>query len=422
MNPISGPAAPPSPERSFASGRPGRAIAAAHRYSVQWLARPFASLHLLLAVFGLLAVLGPVMVLSASNVASLTQGGSSYGVFAKHLAYSAAGLVLFALGLRVPLRCWRAASPLLLLACVVLLAVVLVPGLGTQIRGAQKWFIVGGLSFQPAEPAKITLALWGAHVLTARRKVIHRWRYALNPLVPVAGLLLTLVVLQPDLGTAVSLGIVVVALLYFAHAPARLLTALVGGGLLGVIVLGLTAAYRSSRLASFLAPSQDPLGAAYQSTQALYALADGGVFGVGLGQGRAKWDYLPNAYNDFIFAIIGEELGLIGGLLLLGLFAVLTATGLRIAARCADPWTATLTSTLTAWLVAQAAINIGYVVGLLPVTGIPLPMISSGGTSLVCTMFGFGLLANAALHEPEATAALQGRDAHRLAWLLDPHR
>ena len=179
------------------------------------------------------------------------------------------------------------------------------------------------------------------------------------------------------------------------------------GGLAGAVILGLTAGYRQARIAAFLSPATaDPLGPGYQATQALYSLADGGLFGVGLGQGRAKWSYLPNAHNDFIFAIIGEELGFLGAFAVLALFATLAYTGLRIAARCVDPWLRIVVATSTTWLVAQAAINIGYVVGLLPVTGLQLPLISSGGTSLVVTMFVFGVLANAARHEPEAIATL----------------
>ncbi|MGH7748812.1 MAG: FtsW/RodA/SpoVE family cell cycle protein, partial [Candidatus Dormibacteria bacterium] len=206
-------------------------------------------------------------------------------------------------------------------------------------------------------------------------------------------------------------------LLYFADVPGRLMTALIAGGLLGVVILGLSAAYRSSRITSFLSPDADPLGAAYQSTEALYSLADGGVFGVGLGQSTAKWSYLPNAHNDFICAIIGEELGLLGAVAVIALFATLAYVGLRIAARNIDPWAKILTATLTTWLVAQAVINISYVVGLLPVTGIPLPLISSGGTSLVVTMFVFGILANAARHEPEAAATLR-RNPGRLTRVL----
>jgi cell division protein FtsW len=384
-----------------------------------WLARPLASLHLLLGVFALLTALGLVMVLSASSVQSLTQDGSSYGVFVRQAGFCAGGLVLFWVGLRIPPRRLRALAAVLLVIVVVLLVGVLIPQFGTALGGARKWYLVAGLSFQPSEPAKVVLALWGAHVLAMRRAVLHRWRRALLPVIPVALVMLTLVVLEPDLGTAISIAVVVIALLFFAGASGRLLAAVTAGALAGVVLLGLMAEYRQSRITSFLSTGDaDPLGAAYQSKQALYSLADGGLFGVGLGQGRAKWSYLPNAHNDFIFAIIGEELGLLGALAVLAVFATLAYTGLRIAARNTDPWMKIVAATLTTWLVGQAAINIGYVVGLLPVTGIPLPMISSGGTSLVVTMFVFGVLANCARHEPEAVVALRAREQSRLTRLL----
>ncbi len=266
---------------------------------------------------------------------------------------------------------------------------------------------------------KVALTLWGAHVLASRRTVMHRWKHALSPVVPVALLLFTLLVLQPDLGMTISLGIVLIALLFFAGAPMRLMLALTAGAVAGAVVLGLTAGYRASRIAAFLSPSTaDPQAAGFQARQALYSLADGGLFGVGLGQGRAKWSYLPNAHNDFIFAIIGEELGFVGAFAVLALFATLAYTGFRIAARTIDPWLKIVVATSTTWLVAQAAINIGYVVGLLPVTGLQLPLISSGGTSLVVTMFVFGVLANAARHEPEAIAALKQQGHGGVARML----
>jgi cell division protein FtsW len=217
----------------------------------------------------------------------------------------------------------------------------------------------------------------------------------------------------------VSLGIVLVALLFYAGAPMRLMVALTGAAMGGAILLALTAEYRLARVTAFLSgASADPLKAGFQANQALYSLADGGLFGVGLGQGRAKWDYLPNAHNDFIFAIVGEELGFLGAFAVLALFATLAYTGIRIANRNTDPWLKLVVATSTTWLVAQAAINIGYVVGLLPVTGLQLPLISSGGTSLVVTMFVFGVLANAARHEPEAVAALQQHGQGKVARLL----
>lgn len=385
----------------------------------QWLGRPLTSLHLVLAVFGLLTALGLVMVLSASSVNAYAAGGSSYGVFFRQLAFAVLGAGLFWLGLRVPPRRWRAASPWLLAGCLVLLALVLVPGLGAQVNGSRSWFRVAGLSLQPSEITKIALALWGAHVLVRHRPAPRRWRQALLPMVPVAMLIFLLVMLQPDLGTTISLGVIVVGLLWFAGAPLGLMALLGTLGVIGVVVLGVAASYRQSRITAFLDPmNADPLGPAYQARQALYSLADGGVFGQGLGQGRAKWSYLPNADNDFIFAIIGEELGFLGASAVIALFVTLAYTGLRIAARSVDPWIRVVAATLTVWLVVQAAINIGYVVGLLPVTGIPLPLVSSGGTSLALALFAGGLLANFARHETDAAAALRTHGQGRLARLL----
>jgi cell division protein FtsW len=382
----------------------------------QWLRRPLTSLHLILGVFGLLTLFGLVMVLSASSVESYAADGSSYSVFVKQLMFCVVGLVLFWAGLRIPPPRLRALAAPLLLVGIMLLVAVLIPGIGAERNGSRSWFGLGSFSLQPSEGVKVALTLWGAHVLALRRNVMHRWRHALSPVVPVTMVICTLLVLQPDLGTTVSVGIVLVALLFFAGAPLRLMTLLTLGGLAGAVILGLSAGYRQARITAFLSPTTaDPLGPGYQATQALYSLADGGLFGVGLGQGRAKWSYLPNAHNDFIFAIIGEELGFLGAVAVLALFATLAYTGLRIATRSTDPWLRIVVATSTTWLVVQAAINIGYVVGLLPVTGLQLPLISSGGTSLVVTMFVFGLLANAARHEPEAVAVLQRRDSTRRA-------
>lgn len=383
-----------------------------------WLGRPLASFHLVLAVCGLLTVLGLVMVLSASAVISLNRDGSSaYTVFRKQVIYVLAGLVLFWIGLRIPLRRIRALSPAGLGLAVLMLVLVLTP-LGSAINGTKGWFTFGPISFQPVETAKVALALWGAHILVVKRAVLHQYRHLLVPVVPAALVMFALVMLQPDLGGTITLGVVLIALLWFAGAPLRLFGALAMGALAGVVVLAIGTDYRLSRVLAFLSPEDDPAGAAYQATQAMYALADGGLFGKGLGQGPSKWQYLPNVDNDFIFALIGEELGFLGCLLVLGLFAALAITGMRIATRNIDPWIRMVAATLTVWLVAQAAINIGYVVGLLPVTGITLPLISSGGTSVVITMLVFGILANCARHEPEAVAALRSQGPGRFGRLM----
>jgi cell division protein FtsW len=388
-------------------------VIATRRAVAATLQRPLASYYLVVGLTVVLAGLGLVMVLSASSIDSLARTGSPYGVFAHQIVYCAVGGVAFVLVGRVPVRRWRVASPLLLGLSLLALVVVLVPGLGSSVAGAQKWFVLAGLSLQPSEPAKLTLVLWGAHVLLARRGPgggRPRWGWqSLLPVVPVALLTAALVVVEPDLGSALGIVVVLFALLWFAGVPGRLLGMLGAGALGAVGVLAVTASYRLARLTSFLGGGgDDSLGAGYQSQQALYSLADGGLLGDGLGQGAAQWSYLPNASNDFVFAILGEELGLVGAVAVLGLFGLLAWVGLRVAARTVDPWNRVVVATLTVWLVAQAVINIGYVLGLLPVTGITLPLISAGGSSVIVSMISLGLLAAAARDEPEARVALAG--------------
>jgi cell division protein FtsW len=406
------------PERKprKARERAGR-VWAARTALTAWLGRPLASFHLLLAICTLLIVIGLVMVLSASAVISLNQGSSAYTVFGKQVLFVLIGLVLFWIGVRMPLRQIRAFSPIALWICVMMLLLVLTP-LGSTINGTRSWFKLGPLSFQPVEFAKLALALWGAHMLVVKRGLLHQYRHLLVPVVPVALVMFALVMLQPDLGGTVTLGVVLIALLWFAGAQLRLFGALALGGVAGVILLAVGTGYRLARVVSFLNPGEDDKGAAYQANQALYALADGGLFGRGLGQGPSKWKYLPNVHNDFIFALIGEELGFVGCALVLGLFGMLAVVGMRVATRNIDPWIRMVAATLTVWLVAQAAINICYVVGLLPVTGITLPLISSGGTSVVTTMLVFGILANCARHEPEAVAALRSQGPGRFGRLM----
>ncbi len=233
----------------------------------------------------------------------------------------------------------------------------------------------------------------------------------LVPLVPAALISLGLIMAQPDLGQTVSFGIILLGLLWYSGLDLRLFISSLGMVVAAGAVLAMSAGYRSDRVRSWLDPENDPMDTGYQARQAKYALAHGGIFGDGLGQGVAKWNYLPNAHNDFIFAIIGEELGLIGAVGLLGLFGLFAYTGMRIARRSADPFLRLLTATTTLWVLGQAFINIGYVIGLLPVTGLQLPLISAGGTSTAATLFMIGIMANAARNEPEAVAALRaGRD------------
>ena len=292
-----------------------------------------------------------------------------------------------------------------------MLVLVLIPGIGKEANGSRGWFVIAGFSMQPSELTKIAFAIWGAHLLAARRMERASLREMLIPLVPAAVIALALIVAQPDLGQTVSLGIILLGLFWYAGLPLRVFLSSLFAAVVAAAILAVSAGYRSDRVRSWLDPGQDPQDSGYQAKQAKFALANGGIFGDGLGQGTAKWNYLPNAHNDFIFAIIGEELGLVGALGLLALFGLFAYTGMRIARRSADPFLRLLTATTTMWVIGQSFINVGYVIGLLPVTGIQLPLISAGGTSSATTLLMIGMMANAARHEPEAVAALRaGRD------------
>lgn len=381
-----------------------------------WLGRPLASFHLILAVFGLLTAIGLVMVASASPIVSLQQSphgsGTAYALFKKQLAFALLGLLVFWLGVRIPLQKIRQLSGFAVAGTIVMLVAVL------GVHNIRGFLPLGPFAFQPVELAKLALALWGAHVLVKKKALLHQYRHLLVPVVPVGLLMLTLVILQPDFGSTVTLGIVLLSLLWFIGAPMRLFVSIVVGAVGGAIALSVGALYRSARITAFFHPSQDTQGVNYQALEGKYALADGGLFGQGLGQGAAKYGYLPNVHTDFIFALIGEELGFVGCALVLGLFVMLAITGMRIAMRNIDPWIKVVAGTLTTWLIAQAAINIGCVLSLLPDTGIPLPMISYGGTSLVVTMLVFGLLANCARHEPESVAALRTQGPGKFGRLM----
>lgn len=382
------------------------------------MARPLASFHLVVTIAVLLTVLGLVMVLSSSSVEAVAAEDSPYRMFRSQIVFACVGFVAFYIALQIPVRTMRRFAFPAFAVSVVLLALVLIPGIGTESQGTRGWFVVAGISLQPSEIAKITIAMWGAHVLASRRGENSTLKEMIVPLVPAALLVTILIVLQPDLGTTVSLIIVVLALLWFAGLPLKIFLGIVGTAVASATVLALTAGYRSARVRAFFNPGEDPQGAGYQARQARFSLADGGIWGRGLGQSRAKWSYLPNAHNDFIFAIIGEELGFIGGVAVIGLFALFAYVGLRIAMRSVDPFLRLFTATATVWIIGQAFINVGYVVGLLPVTGLQLPLVSAGGTSTATTLLMFGLIANAARHEPEAIAALHAGQDGRLARIM----
>ncbi len=387
------------------------------RTAKDWLDRPMTSWHLIIAIFLLLLGFGLLMVLSASSIASFHQNdGAPFATFENQALFAVIGMCGFLFASRVSTRMLRTFSFPMVAVSILLLAAVL--AVGRRVGGARSWIDLGPINFQPSEVAKLALLIWMGHVLASRRNTLRSMRALLVPVLPVFMLMILLIMLEPDLGTTVSLGIVFIAVMWFGGAPWWMFAALttVAGG--AVVYLATSAGYRSARVGAWLDPGSAPKAAVYQINQSLYGLGHGGIFGAGLGQSVAKTGWLPNADSDFIFAVIGEELGLIGAGLVLILFGLLAYTGLRIARRNVDPFIKIVASAATVWLVGQAVINIGYVVGLLPVTGIPLPMISRGGTSLVITMVVFGLLANFARREPQAAAALRSQGPGRMARFL----
>jgi len=382
--------------------------------------RPMTSFHLVLAAGGALLLIGLIMVFSATSVDSLQEKGSVYASFGTQVVFAVLGLVAFWIALRMrPTLLRRMAVPGMLIA-LLLLVLVLIPGIGKEYNEARRWFEIGPLSLQPSELAKLAFVVWGADLLVRKRKLIDRWRHLLIPLVPAGALLGLLVLLQPNLGTALVFFLILFSLLWSVGAPARLFVTM-ATALVALVALMIAAEpYRAARLTGFLDPFADPEGATLQAVNGLYALATGGWWGVGLGNSRMKWGLLPEQDSDFIFAIIGEELGFAGCLLVLSLYGLLAYAGIRVARRTNDGFIRLAAAAITVWLIGQALINVGYVVGLLPITGLPLPLISSGGTSLVLTMFSVGALAGFARHEPAAVGYLKRRRRTRWARLMAP--
>lgn len=391
--------------------------------AVGLLDRPLTSYYLVLGCSVMLLALGLTMVLSASSVEQLQATGSAYTLFQKQAVWMAIGLPGMWLASRLPVKTFRALAYPLLLLSVVALVLVLVPGLGRSAGGATRWVDLGPLQIQPSELGKLALVLWGADLLARKERLgqLTEWRPLLVPLMPGAGVLVLLVMLGSDLGTTLVLLTIFLALLWVVGAPGRLFVGIAGLVCLLVSILIVVEPYRMQRLTGFLDPSGNQLTTNYQGTQGLFAVASGGLFGTGLGEGRAKWDYLPHAETDFIFAIVGEEFGLVGTLVVLGLFGLLAYAGLRIARRVNDPFTRLAAAGATAWLVVQAIVNMGAVIGVLPITGIPLPLVSYGGSALIPSLFALGMLLAFAKREPGARQALSARGpgpvVRALSWL-----
>jgi cell division protein FtsW len=360
---------------------------------------------LTLVTLGLVAF-GLVMVYSATSAAAALGNGDSMAFLERQAAYAILGIVLMTAASRFDYHRLRLLAPALLLVALGLCVAVLVAS--PAVNGAHRWFLLGPASFQPSELAKLALCLFAA-VHLARRPPPRTFGELLRPLGLLTGVFCGLILLEPDLGTTISLCVMMLALLLVAGVPVRLLT----GAALAVAAVGLGAIwaepYRRARVFSFLDPWSDAQNSGFQIIQAMIGIGSGGITGVGLGEGPQKTLYLPEAHTDMIFAVVGEELGLLGSLFVIGCFAAFGYVGFRIALRCRDPFGKLLAAGLTALVCGQAGINLAAVLGIAPLTGIPLPFVSYGGSSLVVLLVAVGILLNIAVNERVAEARVPDR-------------
>lgn len=348
---------------------------------------------LFLTVMSLVS-LGVVMVFSASEYSTLVNYDDSFHYFKQQLVWALLGLA--AMFIMVRYDYWRLKHyilPILIIAFV-LLVMVLIPGVGREVNNARRWIAVGPLPFAPAELVKLCIIIFTAYGLSQQKGRINNFLKGILPYLIVMVLAAGLILLQPDLGTAMSLAGIVFVMLFAAGARMVHLGSLAATGIVAIGFAIVLEPYRMRRFLAFWDPWADPLDTGFHTIQGLYAIGSGGLFGLGLGQSKQKFLYLPENHTDFIFAIIGEELGFIGALLVILLFALFIWRGLKIAVTSTDPFASLLATGITAWVGIQSVINIGVVTGSLPVTGIPLPFISYGGTSLLFTMIGVGMLLN----------------------------
>ena len=369
---------------------------------------------LLIATFGLLFI-GMVMILSASTTVSYKQFNNQYIIFLRQLMYASIGIVIMMAISRLPKIFFFRWSKVALWISIVLLVLVLIPSIGISVAGQRNWISLWGpFRLQPSEIAKLTLIVWGSVVLSKQiRSKITTWQNLLVPVFPVGAIIAVLVIFEGDLGTALILGPILLSLFYAVGAPVKLFTWSAMAGLLGIFILSIQESYRIQRFLSWINPSAENQDAGWQVTHGKYALASGGWTGIGLGASKEKWGWLPAAHTDFIFAVVGEELGLVGTLIVLALIGTIAYVALTLARKTNDLFTKLIATSVMAWIVVQSIINVGAVLGLLPVTGVPLPLVSYGGSSLVFTMSAIGVLMAVLRAEPNVKAELKKKKSLR---------
>ncbi|MEM9201192.1 MAG: putative lipid II flippase FtsW [Actinomycetota bacterium] len=344
----------------------------------------------------ILTALGAVMVLSASAAPSISETSSAWSLFQRQLMWIGLGLIAMFITMRVDYRRWRIFAVPSLIGVMVLLVLVVLPGVGLTRNGATRWLGVGGMTVQPSEFVKLALVLFVADLLARPGRPIEHTAITVRPIAVVTALVVGLLAMQPHLGAILVVGALVFAMLFLAGARLGPLAVIGSGGVAFSALMVVHEPFRRARFFAFLDPASDPTGAGYQSLQSLHAITTGGWSGVGLGASYAKWGFLPFAHTDFIFAIIAEELGLIGAAVTLALFATLGVAGMVTAQRAPDRFGMLLAVGITSWVIVQALLNLGAVMAILPVTGVTLPFLSLGGSSVVVTLAAMGMVMNVA--------------------------
>lgn len=370
---------------------------------------------LVIATFGLLFI-GMVMILSASTTVSYKQFNNQYIIFLRQLMFAAIGVVLMMAISRLPKVFFLKWSVVALVISIVLLILVLIPSIGISVAGQRNWISLWGpFRLQPSEVAKLTLIVWGSAVLSKQiRSKTTTWQNLLIPVFPVGLIITVLVVFEGDLGTTLIIGPILLSLFYAVGAPMKLFTWSAMAGLLAILYLSIQETYRIQRFLSWISPTVDNQDAGWQVTHGKYALASGGWTGIGLGASREKWGWLPAAHTDFIFAVVGEELGLVGTIIVLIFIGTIAYVALTLARETNDRFTKLIATSVMAWIVVQSIINIGAVLGLLPVTGVPLPLVSYGGSSLIFTLAAIGVLMAVLRAEPTVKADLKKKKSSRV--------
>ena len=349
----------------------------------------------IVAVITVLVVFGLIMVLSSSSIVSINNGGSAWYMFRKQLAWSVCGFFALLVTYRMPYHIWHRLVRYVLAIGVGLMLLPFSP-IGVTINGARAWAEIGPVRFQPSEILKVAVLLYCASVLGRRRKEIENVQRTFVPIVTVWFVAVALCMIQKDFGAAIVFTCVILSTMFIAGTPMRLIGTIGALTALGSVVAISASSRMQQRFLSFLDLDGNKGHSAYQVWQSILSISNGGVTGVGAGRGTGKWGYVPLAHSDFIFAIVAEEFGLIGSTLVIGLFLALALLGIQVALRARDPFGAVLAGGITTWLCIQATINIGGVIGALPVTGLTLPFISYGGSSLFMVMAASGLLLNVA--------------------------